>query len=440
MSIFAKKTMLVILFLVVVGELIFHIHNLIVFNPYWGYDGPSHIAHIQYIATHLSNPPLDIYSASNPPLYYWLSAAILKAFNSIKIVQLFSFVLYLIEVILMYFLLKKYSDNKFLNISITIFFSLLPVSLEMCYMIFNYPLGNFFSILIIYMLCIFDFKQVFTYKHAIALGLVIGLGILTSLTNVAFLIAAILFFLFNPYCDFKKRIAGAAIVIILCALLVVPYAVYSKKNTQCFLCTTNRVKTKLPISKVYPIEFYYKFDFSSFSNAYYPNKLYTQGLWTTLHETLYGDYQNYLVGPHLASENKNSAGLILTSPHYVDERKIESLKILNYLGLPISLLFIITFAISSKRAIYFIFNKKNRKKYFPDFFLMSIVVLLFAQFMDYLLQYPDYVNIHAGYIYPLFFIGSLLVVKNFRNKVFTSLISIYVLIYAAVIYGAFWLY
>src|SRR3989442_10360372 len=76
------------------GLALLHVHNFLVYDPTWGYDGPSHILLVRLYSESIEFNPLAIYGGTNPPLYYLLAGKILSTTHSLKAVQAFSLLLF----------------------------------------------------------------------------------------------------------------------------------------------------------------------------------------------------------------------------------------------------------------------------------------------------------------------------------------------------------
>src|SRR5258706_6772486 len=88
------------------GLALFHVHNFLVYDPAWGYDGPAHILLVRLYSESVEFNPLAIYGGTNPPLYYLLAGKILSATNSLKAVQAFSLLLFASNLIVIWIALR----------------------------------------------------------------------------------------------------------------------------------------------------------------------------------------------------------------------------------------------------------------------------------------------------------------------------------------------
>jgi hypothetical protein len=418
--------------------IVFNINNFIKYSPYWGFDGPGHIYLIRYISEFWSFPKEMVYGVSNPPLYYFLAAVLLKIFNNIKIVQLFSLILYFIDLYLLSKCINVLSKNTILNYSVLCFFALLPLNLHYAYMIFNYPLGHFFAILIIYLMIDSFLKESLSKKQIVLISLLTILSILTSLTNLIFLPLLIIYLVLFPYLNLKHKLSAILIVAFVNALFLYPYYVYKVNSYGNFLHITHRTKNKVNISelyKTYPLKFYYNFDLNSFNLPYAPNYM-KDGMWILLHQTLYSDYFNYQVDSKHSSDTIPTKGLINTGQHYIDKDKAMKFTGLNYMGIPISFFFLIVILSSLKNSFLFILDQK-KTEYFLDLISLTAILLFFVQFLVYILQYPSYVNISSGYIFPAIFILCINLAIKFKSNLVQNIISLCLFMFSIMSYYTF---
>lgn len=313
-----KKNSVIILLLIIIIS-IFSINNFIKYSYEWGYDANSHMSMIQYIDSN-NNLPAEGYAASNPPLYYIFAAFIFKISKSMKIVQLFSLILYFIICFLLYKLVTIFSKNTFLNLSIIALFSALPPALNFAYMILDYSLGNFLSMLTLFVIFIFVIRKKMDFKSVVVLSILVSLGILTTLTNLAVFLTTLVILIFFPNVKYTKKIVQISVFIFLTTLIIMPYYLYKSNKYGDFFSAPNKAQTKKVITEVYPLEFYYKFNLKDFDKPYATNNVY-DGLWIILHQTLYSDYWNYLVSEKCSFNTLDKEGLIGTFPIILMEVK-----------------------------------------------------------------------------------------------------------------------
>jgi len=421
---------------------IFNLHNILVYDPFWGYDAPGHIRVAQYILEHHSLPVVGTYAASNPPFYYIWSAMILGLTGSIKMVQLSSFLFFTLGIGCFYQLLKIMKIAPSRSLVWTVFFSFLAVGLEYCYMVFNYGMGYAFSIFAIaIMASLFLKKPGPNTKWAIiGIGILIGLGMLTSLTNCAIIIACACGIFLLPDLKLTKRLAYFSILILTVGAMVFPYYKYKMQQYDCFFCTKNRIESKRALTEAYDPYFYYGFPATGFDKPYYPNDRFT--LWLTLHETFYGDYFEYLIGPSYANTTAPAVGrdlpLTLVGQHFIGPNRIAEMRILNILGLGISGFLILALGQSLLRSWKF-FRGTDADGALDCFLLLSMAGV-FAQFLVYIHRYPNGVNVHSGYLYPAVFCWLILAARNLKKPGLFAPCAVFCSAYSLMSFWTFWLH
>ncbi len=170
--------------------LIFHFNNLMIYKPEWGFDGNGHLGLIRYFAKYHSIPDVRFYGVSNPPLYYVIGAYIYGLFglNSAKLVQLFSFLLYIGNLYFLSRTLSLFSKDRLFRYALVAFFAFLPVHLNYAYMTLNYSLSHFIEFATFYLILkyLYEGRDRGFLFHALGLGLLTAAGLMTSLTHAAF--------------------------------------------------------------------------------------------------------------------------------------------------------------------------------------------------------------------------------------------------------------
>ena len=420
--------------------LFFTINNFLNYSPLWGYDAKTHIKYFVELYSY-GHIPMDLNYSSNPPFYYLIAGLIYFLFHSLKLVQLFSLFLYLAFILFLCQSLKLINKgNKNLNFFIVVFFSVLPLSLSYGYMILNYTLGHFFSLAFLFvMIFLVQKKRELNFKWVGLIGVLSSLSVLTSFTNLYIYLLSFLFVLFFPELNIITKIKMVFLLGLITLVMITPYSIYKIKAFNCFFCTSNRPKaqTHLRLSQIYPSQFYYRFSLvKDFEEPYFPKNVY-DGILPLLHQSLYSDYFNYLPNLKTNRDIENKSGLVFTKPHYLNNERIRNLKILNYLGLPISLMFVVVFLLNLRDTIFFLV--KRNKKFFINFLFTIAAGAIFFQFLMYILTYPDYVNIHSGYLYPLVFILLLLISKYFTNRWAVLLTMVFIASYSIMSYFTFFI-
>jgi hypothetical protein len=417
------------------------VNNFILYNPQWGYDGAEHISSIIKIATehHRAN---EGYASSNPPLYYYLAATIYKLTKSIKFIQFLSLISYLGYLFLLYRLIGLFRDNWFIKYSFTAFFSLLPLTINYAYMIYNYAWGHLFSLLGIYIILKIAQKRRMEFVFSVFLGLVTGFGILTSMTNLSLVAIVMSVFALFPKVTISKKIIHMVLFAVISCIIVMPYYNFKTKKYGDFLSAPNKgIKVHVKLTEMYPLKYFCNLNIDMFKKPFALNYL-EESFWIRLHQTTYGDYWNYLVNARNSNENAiqndrrvKEGKLFKTSPHYIDNVRIAELKILNYLGLPIALTLIVFFMISVYKTFFLFIRGDN--EYITHFALVTTVIVFYLQFFAFIFSYPFFQCVHAGYTLPAFFALLLILVRNVSNKQITYILSAYLLLFAACSFYSF---
>jgi hypothetical protein len=384
--------------------------------------------------------PTTGYAASNPPLYYYLSAMILRLTGSLKMVQLMSLFAYLPCVFLFYKIAGLCTGKWSVRYAFTAFFALLPVTLNYAFIVFNYSLGHAFSLLAVFTLLYMVTARRATFLLVCALGVIAGLGLLTSLTNLAMIPVTVGSVLVLPRFNLQKKAALLTVFLAITGVTVLPYYKYKVETYGSFLSAPNKgAKTNRGLTEIFPLRYFYNINMDMFEKPYVHNYL-GDSLWIRLHQTMYSDYFNYLVGERLSSSNagENEARvargeMFTTNPHYIDAERITKFRVLNYLGIPISLLVAICFVARSYRAVQEL--RAHDRRYLTGFVLMLTAVAFFMQFLAYIFRYPYFQCVHAGYIMPACFALLLITIECVAKKKWALFVSAYLLVFA--LYSAY---
>lgn len=385
--------------LLLLGLALFHVHNSLVYDPAWGYDGPGHILLVRLHSESVEFNPLAIYGGTNPPLYYLLAGKILSATNSLKAVQAFSLLLFASNLIVIWIALRRVCRHSPLRWPLLLFFSLNPLHLAYAYMILNYSLAQSIAIIFLCLLLILAMRDRLPPPRFVVpgLGLVAAAGVWTSITNVALLPIGAMFLLLHPSASQRTRVLATTAFLAVSFAAVTPYAMVRNLEQGCFLCTAHRPGTGRAFYEVYPARYYYWVSLKPFHQPHVPY-FWKDGMWPVLYQTYFSDYFNYLVGPRYALSGRDPA-LTKVGPHSTDTLRNEEFTLLNYLGLPLAAAMVAGLAISVRNSYRYV--KTRQPGLFVDLIVCVSSVVYLAQFLAYIHRYPDYVNIHAGYLFPM---------------------------------------
>ncbi|MEI8344896.1 MAG: hypothetical protein WCG06_02370, partial [Candidatus Omnitrophota bacterium] len=368
--------------------------------------------------------------------------------HGVKTVQLLSLILYAFNLFFLSKCLKKIVMNRWFHFAIVTFFALVPVHLHYAYMIMNYVLSTCLASLFFYLLVRSSGKTDLGPSDYLGCGLCVVAGIMTSLSSAVFFPVGFMYFALYPRIAFKKKIFGLICFFSGVITLLYPYYQIRTKVFGQFFMTAHREPLDVKWTnyhKIYPIEFYTHYDLGAFKESYLGDdwrerpvkqRHLRQGLWPMLHQTLYSDYFNYQVDSKTSQETRDAGGLIHTGLHYLTKEKARQFTVLDYLGIPISVLFLfVIFKWLWNAVLFLVFRSKD---HFLDMICLSTAALIFFQFMVYILQYPNYVNISAGYLFPGIFLLCLGLAKFLKGTWVSRAVAVYLFVYAAFSYYVFY--
>ena len=378
---------------------LFHLHNFLVYDPGWGYDGAAHILLVRLFSESVEFNPLGVYGGTNPPLYYLLAAGILSGLKSLKAVQALSLALFTSSLGAIWIAVRQVCAGSPLRWPILVFFAVNPLHLAYAYMIFNYALAQAIAVTFVCGLLILATAGALSRPllTAAALGLSAATGVWTSLTNLALFPVGAAFFACFPSLSRQTRVLTAAVFLAAGLAAVAPYAALKNLEEGCYFCTRNRPATTRSFSEVYPARYYYWVSLRPFHQPNVPH-YWKDGMWPVLYQTYFSDYFNYLVGPRYALAGHGN-GLTAVGPHSTDALRTTEFTVLNYLGLPLAAGMLAAFAISARNTWRYLTD--GRPENFIDLIVWLASLAFLAQFLAYIHLYPDYVNIHAGYLFPI---------------------------------------
>ena len=378
---------------------LFHVHNFLVYDPAWGYDGRAHITVVWLNARSIDFNPVTIYAGTNPPLYYVLAGKILAATDSLKAVQAGSLLLFAASLSAIWIALRAVCRESPLRWPILVFFALNPLHLAYAYMILNYSLAQAIAVAFLCTLLALAVREDLRRPLLIACGLGLGAaaGIWTSLTNLALLPVGAAFALLHPALGRRARLLAAVVFLGTSLAAIAPYVALKNLEEGCFFCTRNRPVTTRAFYQVYPAQYYYWVSLKPFHQPHVPH-FWKDGMWPVLYQTFFSDYFNYLVGPRYALTGRDPA-LTRVVPHSTDARRDREFTGLNYLALPLAAAMLAAFLIAARNAWRYL--RARPPELFVDVVVCAASIAFFAQFVAYIHRYPDYVNIHAGYLFPI---------------------------------------
>jgi hypothetical protein len=402
----------------------FHLWNICHYDPISGYDA---LDHLRVIATYheTGHAPAGGYGALNPPLYYivmggiWGLTQSVKALHvweltsSLKVLQVVSLLLYGVNVWIVKKLLWTVTRNPWVRWPALTFVAYLPVHIAYAYMIFNYSLSHTLELGTIYAL--YSFARRPQLQRLVAAGVLAGLGAFTALTCLYTVpLGALTAFVYGPRA-LRRRLLWLGAFLLAFGVATLPFYRY-QKNQACYLCTGNRAPTNKPFTKVYPPGFYTHFSFRALKYPYYPNHFY-DGMWNLIYETTFADYFGYLVPPRLTDFGapQNKTGLVSTGRHFIDRQLLHRAGLLSLSALPSALAILIALAVAGYRSadwLVRVFRTRARAPLSLFVFAGSVAVL--AQYLAYIHRYPNWVNLHAGYLLAILVLATVEVTRLLR--------------------------
>ena len=415
--------------LLVVGG--FNLWNFLHYQPQWGYDGPGHISAVKHLLSHFAMPTSG-YASTNPPAYYAVAALFLYLFGSLKVVQFLSLILYSINLALLARVLWQATGSPWLRWGLLTLFALLPPHLAYAYMVFNYSLSTSLAILSLFLMRSYLSRPEPTLRRIVLAALVTGVGILTALSNL-FLIPTGICLAVLGAGRLSRRALAAFLFLVVTTSVVAPYAILSHKTTGCFLCTGNRIPTTKSVLRVYPKEFYYHLSAAALKQPFYPHH-HQDGLWPILYHTLFGDYYGYLVPERLTDVTGGGPGMVSTGRHFIDPARSRQLNYLSWLALPIGLLFLAAAVSLARKSFCWL---RGQRTPLTREAVLSVIAggAIFCQFLLYIHRYPNYVNIHSGYLFPAVFLLCAESARLVRGRLTTAVVATTLALYCA---GAYW--
>jgi hypothetical protein len=410
----------------------FNFWNFFHYQPLWGYDGYQHIGAIRYLLSHLAMPTSG-YASTNPPAYYTAAALILYLFGFLKAVQFLSLILYSINLALLARLLWQATGSSWLRWGLLTLFALLPVHLAYAYMVFNYSLSTNLAILALFLMRSYLSRPEPTLRRIVLAALVTGAGVLTALNNLFLIPTGVCLALLGAG-RFSRRALAALFFLGVTTSVVAPYALFRQKTAGCFFCTGNRVSTAVSVLEVYPKEFYYHLSVAALDQPFFPHH-HRDGLWPILYHTLFGDYYGYLVPERLTDASGARPGLVSTGRHFVDSARIRQLNCLSRIALPIGFLFLAAAVSLTRKSFWWL---RGQRTALTREAVFSVIAggALFCQFLVYIHRYPNYVNIHAGYLFPGVFLLCAESARLVRGR-WTAVVVAALAIYCAAAYWTF---
>jgi len=173
--------------------ILFRVHNVLAFNPFWGYDGGGHIDYVMQLAQHNRMPDIATnYIAWHEPIYYFFQAGIAKiAFlftdqlsTVLKTLRLVQVILSFIVTFLTYHIIRLVTTSRAVILFSFILVNLMPAMTQASTFLTNELLNYAFIFLLLYLLLRFFIKQRPRPGHYLLLGITSGLALNNKITAV----------------------------------------------------------------------------------------------------------------------------------------------------------------------------------------------------------------------------------------------------------------
>jgi hypothetical protein len=393
----------------VAGLVAFHVWNIRHYDPISGYDALDHLRVIA-IYHDSGHAPAGGYGALNPPFYYILMGALWGLTQSIKVLQVSSLLLYFVNVWIIKKLLWTVTRNPWVRWPALSFVAYLPVHIAYAYMIFNYSLAHTLELGALYAL--YSFARRPQLQRLVTAGVLAGLGAFTALTCLYTVpLGALTAFVYGPRA-LRRRLLWLGAFLLAFAVATLPFYRY-QKDQRCYLCTGNRSPTNKPFAQVYPRGFYTHFSLRALKEPYYPHHFF-DGMWNLIYETTFADYFGYLVPPRLTDFGAptNKAGLASTGRHFVDAQLMHRAGILCLASLPSALAILMALGVAGYRSIVWLTRVRLTRLWQTrlqgdvraplSLFVIVASLAVLAQYLAYIHRYPNWVNLHAGYLLAIF--------------------------------------
>lgn len=169
----------------------FQAHQLLSFNPYWGYDGGAHVQILEtLLAKHRFSTLAENYLAWHEPLYY----LVLVGFGLMGVPFWFPHLLIVLAIdVLVFALFKRMGLSNVVSLFGSIAIFSLPAFLEVSMFFTNEALNYVFVLAIMHLGLTLWRERSWSWKSFLLFVLCVGLGIVTKITAlVAFGVVVIL--------------------------------------------------------------------------------------------------------------------------------------------------------------------------------------------------------------------------------------------------------
>lgn len=267
--------------------LFFQLHQLLAFNPYWGYDGGAHLHILETLAREHRFPTLaENYLAWHEPLYYLLLAGLRMVFVPFWFSH-FLFVLVMDG--LVYALMREAKMSMLRSTLATIAILSLPAFLETSMFLTNEVLNYVFLLgITLTTLRLWKEKEP-TRKTAFLFVLCVALGVVTKITAVVALgVAGVLLILKALTSKSGKVLLPLLFAVIFSALLYAPWLVIRNDGLSKASINNYDMLPAKPLVWDERVDFLMRFDADIFQHPFWYSG--GRGFWSMLYADTVSDY------------------------------------------------------------------------------------------------------------------------------------------------------
>jgi 4-amino-4-deoxy-L-arabinose transferase-like glycosyltransferase len=298
------------------------------YEPLWGYDFADHWAVVEWYQKHWLLPSAGLSrEANHPPLYYFLAGLIRRAGGDDHSVQTWFILVAILRLGLVWFALERYLPGRRLaRCAGLALAAVMPCSLYLDGLISNESLMNFLgTLVVVLMLEMFRRPADKRRRVAIALGVALGLSLLTKISGAALVIgvgcALVLEFWLRrelPPGERLRRLAPWSLALALGAVISGGWFVsnqvrYGKPVVDGWFMHPNegiaRIGAeKLPVLDRRTLGYFLGFSTDVWKFPYGPAAQQPPRFWSLLVATTYVDYFNYTFAGKRGIERMVPAG------------------------------------------------------------------------------------------------------------------------------------
>jgi len=379
-----KYTYTIFVFLLIVIILAVNIHNVVAY-PYSRspFDSEAHVAYVKYMAAHWSVPNVTQgWEMYQPPLYYFCSAVVYRLFGgegnepaSLKAVQVFGMLSGLACILSAWFTLRVIAkNNRLIQLLGTSTVALLPMSLYLNPAISNEVFTASIISFAIYLLVRYGFRDSISFWQAVALGLPVGLALLSKYTALFVFLVTLLILLLRLWLRAEQRRRELVMLAVFVATVLATCGWFYYRNTVMFhkpFVANWDEKSGFHFDQPQgyrTLGFYLKFG-SVFANA--PERSRWSSFWD-------GYYGSMWTDPHLVMVD------------YRDKAADTQGSIILCLALLPSVAMVLGFLTSMKRVLL-------HRLFEPDFALVALSIITILALVWYTIEIPFITSIKASY-------------------------------------------